>query len=402
MTGVSFTCNRSSLTRRPVPTAPVGSARLGSARLGSARLVAAALALGATLVMVPAPSAAPGLSRFTAPVAAAPGDPIQPPIQTPIQNPVDTWAWCGVAPDDATAAAAARSMAVAGGIDVTFGPCNVPTPDYTPAFTANRYVSPDQYRRLVDINAAAGMKTVVYDARLWSANQAVRIDAAQFWAPVYQHIEAWDMGDEFDPTGSEWPLLVQRWNRVLADVTSVSGIRPFTNHFYFATGQALDDLPGSERLLSFTRYDGDLAASVARAHDAAVTTLMCGVNAFDHLGFTPSPDKIRTDMTVFRTAGCDQFLVFGGQRVYGSTGFGITSLVDGAGAPTTWAPAVQEGSGRSSFLGVDPARLLDASDQASQRSTASRPVSVAAVRDPSAGCRSPTERASPVRSQRCR
>ncbi len=288
-------------------------------------------------------------------VSAAPGDP----GIGPSGPPVDTWAWCGVHPDDPAAAGAARSMAVTSGIDVTFGPCNVPTPDYTPAFTANRYVSPDQYRRLVDINAVAGMKTVVYDARLWSANQSVRIDAAQFWAPVYEHIAAWDMGDEFDPAGSEWPLLIERWNRVLADVTTVSGIRPFSNHLFFATDEALDDLPGTQSLLSFTMYAGDLGASVARAHDAEVATLMCGVNAFDHFGLTPSPDNIRADMAALRTAGCDQFLVFGGQRVYGSNAFGVSSLVDGAGAPTTWAPAVQEGSGRSSFLGLGPARLLE-------------------------------------------
>jgi hypothetical protein len=306
------------------------------------------MALGAVSTALPG---MPGLTHLAAPSAsAAPGD--------ATLTPLDTWAWCGVHPDDPTAATAARSMAQIAGIDVTFGPCNVPTPDYTPAFTANRYVSPDQYRRLVDINAAAGMKTVVYDSRLWSANAAVRADATQFWAPVYQHIEAWDLGDEFDPAGPEWPLLIQRWNRVLADVTPVSGIRPYTNHLPWATDEALADLPGNDQLLSFAWYADDLGASIARAH-ADEATLMCGVNAFDHFSFVPSPDKIRTDMAALRSAGCDKFLVFGGQRVYGSSTFGPTSLVDGAGAPTTWAPAVQEGSGRSSFIGVGPARLLE-------------------------------------------
>ncbi len=341
MFGVSISGNRN-----PATWARVVSSLMASVAVSVALSVAASLAA----VIVPFATGHSGVA-----FAAAPGDS----AVRPIGPQVDTWAWCGVSPADPTAGIAARSMAVTGGIDVTFGPCNVPTPDYTPAFTANRYVSQDEYRRLVDINAAVGMKTVVYDARLWSANQAVRIDAARFWAPVYEHIEAWDMGDEFDPTSSEWPILIQRWNRVLADVTPISGIRPFSNHFYFATDEALDDLPGSELLLSFTRYDGDLAASVAATHDSEVTTLMCGVNAFDHFGFTPSPDKIRADMAALRTAGCDQFLVFGGQKVYGSSAFGITSLVDGAGAPTTWAPSVQEGSGRSSFLGVDPARLLE-------------------------------------------
>lgn len=331
---------------RAVPTAALAADRPSRGR--ARRLVGLALVLAAASPVLPD---VPGLTPLAATsAAAAPGD--------TTLTPLDTWAWCGVHPDDPTAAVAARSMAVDAGIDVTFGPCNVPTPDYTPAFTANRYVSPDQYRRLVDINAAAGMKTVVYDARLWSANAVVRADATQFWAPVYQHIAAWDLGDEFDPAGSEWPLLIQRWNRVLADVTPMSGIRPFTNHLPWATDEALADLPGNDRLLSFAWYADDLGASIARAH-AAEATLMCGVNAFDHYIFHPSTDKIRADMAALRAAGCDQFLVFGGQRVYGTTVFGGNSLVDGAGAPTTWAPAVQEGSGRSSFTGVGPARLLE-------------------------------------------
>ena len=283
--------------------------------------------------------------------AAAPGDP---------PAPLDTWAWCGVHPDDPTAVAAARSMAVDSGIDVTFGPCNVPTPDYTPAFTANRYVSPELYRRLVDINAAAGMTTVVYDSRVWSADANVRAAAIAFWAPVYQHIEAWDLGDEFDPDGPEWPILVQRWNLVRSQVTPLTGIEPFTNHLYWALDEALADLPGSEQLLSFTRYDADLGVAQAEEVDDRTVRLMCGVNAFTHFSFTPSEDTIRADMATLRAAGCDQILVFGGQQVYGSTVFGGSSLVDmDTGEPTRWAPAVLEGSGRSSFHGVTPARLLE-------------------------------------------
>ncbi|MFN8023532.1 MAG: hypothetical protein U0Q03_18530 [Acidimicrobiales bacterium] len=310
------------------------------------RLLAAAFGLASALV--PAVAVAP---------LAAPAAEAAPAVAL---TPVDTWAWCGVHPDDPTAAAAARSMAVDSGIDVTFGPCNVPNPDYTPAFTSNRYVSPEMYRRLVDINAAAGMKTVVYDARIWSTDASVRSTALAFWAPVFSHIEAWDLGDEFEPSGSEWPILVQRWNLVRSQVTPASGIEPFVNHLYWATDEALRDLPGTEQLLSFTRYDGDLGASLARILDPQVATLMCGVNAFTHFGYTPDEDSIRADMAALRAAGCDQFLVFGGQQVYGTSQFGGSSLVDVAtGEPTRWAPGVLEGSGRSSFHGVTPARLLE-------------------------------------------
>ena len=87
---------------------------------------------------------------------------------------VDTWAWCGVHPDDLAARSSAASMATAAGIDVTFGPCNVPTPDYTPANTRNRYVSPALYMRLVEINAAVGRPTLRHECA--TATNDVRVD----------------------------------------------------------------------------------------------------------------------------------------------------------------------------------------------------------------------------------
>jgi hypothetical protein len=282
------------------------------------------------------------------------------PTVTPAAHPVDTWAWCGVHPDDPAAQASAIAMATSAGIDATFGPCNVPTSDYTPAFTANRYVSPALYMRLVEINAAAGMKTVVYDSRIWDTDPLVRTAALNFWQPMYQHIAAWDMGDEFDPTGPQWQILKDRWSLVLGDATVKSGIRPFANQLPTAVAQALADLPGSESLMSFAKYDGDLGASIATAHNAAVTTLMCGVNAFTHFSFAPTVASIRSAMTTLITAGCDQILVFGGARVYGSESvFGSSSLVDPSGAATTWAVGAMEGSGRSAYRPVGPARLLE-------------------------------------------
>jgi hypothetical protein len=279
-------------------------------------------------------------------------------------RPIDAWAWCGVHPDDPTAAVAARSMATVAGIDATFGPCSDPfDPEhgypYSPEDPGERYVSPQLYRRLVDINAAAGMKTVVYDARLWDPSPAVRNQAITEWLPVTASIAAWDLGDEFHPDDPMWDTLIERWDLVLADATARTGIMPFANQLDLATDDALADLEGSDLLLSFTQYSGDLGAALARQLDPHTNVLMCGINVLDHGTYHPTADKIRNGMTSLIAAGCDRFLVFGGQRVYDSSNFGDVSLVDGQGIATQWAPAVMEGSGHSSYTPVGPARLLE-------------------------------------------
>ena len=279
---------------------------------------------------------------------------------TPPQT-VDTWAWCGVNPDAPEAATAVRAMALAGGIDATFGPCNIPVQPYSPASTSNRYVQPDVYMRLVLLNASVGMKTVVYDARFWGAPQD-RTAAIAFWQPVLANIAAWDMGDEFDPNTPEWNLLKTWWTIMRTIVEPATGVQPFTN--VLPTQQVLDralaDLPGSERLLSFATYTGDLGAGLAQTFNSRAK-LMCGVNELDHNGLVSSPTSIRTGMDSLKAAGCDQILVFGGFTVYDDPThfFGISSVVDPTGAPTNRAPATQEGSGHSTLVPVGPLRLLE-------------------------------------------
>lgn len=292
--------------------------------------------------------------------------PVEAAATVPPVPPVESWAWCGVHPDDPIAVVTATAMAEAGGIDATFGPCYDGPIGYSAAEPGTRYDLPAVYRRLVDINAAAGMKTIVYDKDLWSTNLATRTAAIDYWMPVISHIAAWDMGDEFNPNSGaqdtppfQWNILRARWAIMNNDVLVRTGVRPFTNHFYFATDKALADLPGTDQLLSFTKYDGDLGASIARRHDAAVKKLMCGVNAYDHGSFRPTAKKIRDDMAALVLAGCDQFLVFGGQMVYKSTSFGDFSLVDKFGVATDRAAAAKEGSGQSSYTPVGPARLLE-------------------------------------------
>lgn len=277
---------------------------------------------------------------------------------------LDTYAWCGADPDKPDAAASIASMASVAGIDVTFGPCISPTLPYSPAFTGDRYADPVKYRKLVDMNAAAGMRTMVYDQRIWSNVPAVRDAALDFWAPVFAHIAGWDLGDEFDPDGPEWPILVARWQIVLGDATVRSGIRPFANHLYWSLNKALTDLPGSDQFTSFTRYAGDRGSDVAREFGPQVNDLMCGVNAFTHGPFTPSADSIRDDMAHLYAAGCSMFLIFGGHRVYGTDDFGDRSLTNPDGSPTTWATAVSDGSSQRDptvgrYTPVAPARVLE-------------------------------------------
>ena len=201
---------------------------------------------------------------------------------------VDTWAWCGAHPDDPAALASTTTMATVAGIDVTFGPCIAPSGPYSPAFPNDRYVDPATYMRVVQLNASVGMKTAVYDARVWSADPGERDAAVAFWSPVLEHIAVWDLGDEFDPDGPEWEILVERWTTVRDDVTIRTGIEPFANHLRWALDRALTDLPGSDRFLSFTKYDGDRGQSIALEFGSRTADLMCGVNAFDHGPYVPT------------------------------------------------------------------------------------------------------------------
>ena len=280
---------------------------------------------------------------------------------TPPQT-VDTWAWCGVNPDVPQAATAVRAMALAGGIDATFGPCNIPVTGYTPVDPQNRYVPPDVYMRLVLLNATVGMKTVVYDARFWGAPQD-RNAAIAYWQPVLANIAAWDVGDEYAPPPSpQWNILRSRWTIVHTIVEPATGVKPYANFLPDSAvlNLALTELPGSERLLSFAIYGGDLGAPLAQAFNSRAT-LMCGVSELDHNGRVTTAALIRSDMDALKAAGCDQILVFGGYPVYDDPThfFGTSSVVDATGAPTSRAPATQEGSGHSTLVPVGPLRLLE-------------------------------------------
>ena len=160
--------------------------------------------------------------------------------------------------------------------------------------------------------------------------------AIAFWQPVLQHIAAWDMGDEFDPAGNEWNILKTRWTFMRTIVEPATGVPPFTNHLSTSLDEALADLPGSERLLSFDLYTGDKGVSLAQEFDSQAIKLMCAVNVFA-FPFVSTPTTVRTDMDTLKGAGCDQILVFGGYPVYDDPTdmFGSFSVVDRTGAPTS-------------------------------------------------------------------
>ncbi len=222
---------------------------------------------------------------------------------------------------------------------------------YTTAEPGGRYVDPHTYLRLTVLNANVDMKTVVYDARLWSADAAVRQTGIDFWLPHVDWIRAFDMGDEFDPGGPDWPVLVARWHIMIEHVTPATGIGPFTNHLPFpeVLSRALLDMPEQRAHLSFDSYDEAVALALANEFSGQVNHLMCAVNALRHGPYSPTSTRIVRQMHNLRLAGAGSFLIFGGATPYNwdltpDPAFGKTSLVRANGTATAWANAVLRGA----------------------------------------------------------
>ena len=265
---------------------------------------------------------------------------------------LETWAFCGVHPDAPNAAKAVHTLAAKAGIDATFGPCMPPDwSTYRPAEPGPRYVDPETYRRLTILNAGEGMKTVVYDARLWSTDPAVRQTAANFWSPHLSWIRAFDMGDEFDPGSQDWAVLVARWRTMIDEVVPATGIGPFTNHLPYSEvlSKALVDMPEQRAHLSFDTYDEPTALALTAEFNGQVNHLMVAVNALRHGPYSPTSTKITRQMKNLRAAGAGSFLIFGGANPYNSDltpdpTFGATSLINRVGTATMWATAVLRGA----------------------------------------------------------
>ncbi len=265
---------------------------------------------------------------------------------------VETWAFCGVHPDAPNAARAVRTLARSAGIDATFGPCMPPDwSTYHPAEPGPRYVDPGTYQRLVVLNAGEGMKTVVYDARLWSTDSMIRQEAIDFWSPHLQWVRAFDMGDEFDPAGADWAVLVARWRIMIDQVIPATGIGPFTNHLPDAEvlSKALVDMPEQRLHLSFDSYDEPTALSLTAEFSGQVNHLMVAVNALKHGPYSPTSSRITRQMQNLRAAGAGSFLIFGGATPYTADlgpdpNFGATSLINRIGTATMWATAVRRGA----------------------------------------------------------
>lgn len=262
--------------------------------------------------------------------------------------PVEAWVWCGVHPDDPYAEEIARSLAIDSGIAATMGPCMPPDwSAYTTAHPGDRYVSPEVYYRLVELNARYGMKTLVYDARVWDEDPAVVDEAIRFWSPVIHHVEAWDMGDEFDPLWAEqWDYLVSRWTRMMDGVTNLTGVWPYTNHmgFHHVLDRALQDIPRQHLHLSFDLYDVPQSLATAERYSPLVQELTCAVNGLDHGPHVVVPSVLEQAMIDHREAGCTRLVIFGGVKPYNTPGFNSPSLVYADGTPTVLAGAVYNGS----------------------------------------------------------
>jgi hypothetical protein len=257
---------------------------------------------------------------------------------TPRRLPAEVVAWCGVHPDDQPAADRKAATMAAHGITATFGPCLPPDwSTYTPATPGQRYADPATYRRLVAVNAAAGLRTYVYDARLWADDPTVRASALTEWAPYTPWIAGWDMSDEWD--ADQWPELERRWNLVWSEATAATGIEPITNNLPWMAERAIA-LPGD--VVSFDDYDVDRSVQLARRLDGRAGHLMCAVNALTHGPFVATPDGLRDAVGRHMAAGCDSVLVFGGDRPINTPGFDDDSLVTRNGAPTPMAVALAE------------------------------------------------------------
>lgn len=270
------------------------------------------------------------------------------PPPPPLPAAVDVWAFCGIHPDHPHAQQQADTLADIAGVDVVFGPCLPPDwSTYTTSEPGQRYADPDTYRRAVRINAEAGMRTVVYDQRVWSPDPAVRDEAILFWTPVLPSIAAWDMGDEFDPGWPEqWNALIERWAVVRDLVEPVTGIPPFTNHLGSAwtLDRALAEIPGQTEMMSFDAYDVPASLRLAETYSSRVDYLMCAVNALPHGPYQPTPASATSDMRAHAQAGCDGILIFGGTQPIDTPGFDHPSLVYPDGSPTPLAAAVLKGS----------------------------------------------------------
>ena len=256
-------------------------------------------------------------SPLPVPVVPDPTPPAPAVTAAPVPAEIEVMVWCGADPaDPSLAGTTVRSFAFHG-VDITFGPCRDPGPGYTPAFTGSRYASPEDYMELVLLNASVGMRTMVYDARLWDADPAIRDAAVEFWRPAFSSIAGWDMGDEFDPVGHEWPILIERWRIVEALGTPVP---LYTNHLPNGEpwGSAIEawlrDMPdAAAREISFDSYDAGVAHAVAYRDRTALLT--CAFNAYQHAHFAPTAASVAAEMAALEEAGCKRLLAFGGARL---------------------------------------------------------------------------------------
>lgn len=256
---------------------------------------------------------------------------------------IDTWAFCGPDPWSPQSMAQLRSLHVDAAIDAVFGPCLPPDwSTYSPANPGLRYADVATYFELVRQAAQVGMSVIVYDARVWSTDPAVRDQAIVDWYPWRHVVRAFDMGDEFDPRSPDWAVLIERWAIVRSEVTPRLGIGPFTNHLGadWVFDAALRDLPGNEAHFSFDLYDVPASIELARGIEESVGHLMCAVNALDHGPYTVTSIGLETAIADHVEIACDSILVFGGVTPINTPGFTTPSLVDDRGRPTPLAGAV--------------------------------------------------------------
>lgn len=245
-------------------------------------------------------------------------------------------AWCGVHPDDPYVTAKVAAIASTG-VVATFGPCNAPDwSTYSPATPGQRYSDPSTYLRLLELNAAAGLRTFVYDARLWDDDPQVRADALTAWKPHTRWIAGWDMSDEWDE--GQWPELARRWTLVYGEATHATGVEPFTNNLPWMIDRAVE-LEGDR--VSFDDYNVTTSLATVAKYEPIVPHLTCAVNGITHGSLVATPASLRDALRRHLDAGCDSLILFGGDRPISTPGFDHDSIITQAGELTPLGVALR-------------------------------------------------------------
>lgn len=262
------------------------------------------------------------------------------------QTEVDVFAFCS--PEFGPTFQADLNAMVDIGVTVMHGPCRQPPSDYSPLEPGVRYASVSEYRYLVISNAIRGVKTVVYDPRVWSESYSTRIEAIRYWKAYAYWIEAWDLGDEpninHEQAGKadETIGFSVRWSnmRMVVHALGVEGltnIPPVLGERYMRN--VLDNMfPGTERIgFNIYKRKANLRWTkwfVENGYDPCPAIGTHGL-------FYSDPSQSAQQLTEVLDAGVTCVVLFPGAQVPANAPWAWNPLVSD-GKITKWGEAIRE------------------------------------------------------------